>query len=38
MHGPSGAQNMLRRCLELQARIFARVVMGARQEYEGLAV
>jgi CRISPR-associated protein Cas1 len=38
MHGPSAAQNTLRRCLELQARIFARVVMGAREEYEGLVV
>ncbi len=35
-HSPSGQQNSLRRCLELQARIFARVVMGERQEYEGL--
>jgi CRISPR-associated protein Cas1 len=36
VHAASGEQNTLRRCLELQARIFARVVMGARQGYEGL--
>jgi CRISPR-associated protein Cas1 len=36
LHTPSGQQNTLRRCLELQARLFARVVMGERQEYEGL--
>jgi CRISPR-associated protein Cas1 len=36
MHTPSGAQNTIRRCFELQARIFARVVMGAREGYEGV--
>jgi CRISPR-associated protein Cas1 len=36
VHTPSGAQNTLRRCFELQARIFARVVTGGRQEYEGV--
>lgn len=35
-HTSSGTQNTLRRCFELQARIFARVVTGARQEYEGV--
>ncbi|MEZ4864390.1 MAG: CRISPR-associated endonuclease Cas1 [Caldilineaceae bacterium] len=35
-HTPSGNENTLRRCIELQARIFARVVMGERQEYEGV--
>jgi CRISPR-associated protein Cas1 len=36
VHSPSGAQNIVRRCFELQARIFARVVMGAREGYEGV--
>lgn len=35
-HTPSGSQNTLRRCFELQARIFARVVMGERKVYEGV--
>lgn len=35
-HGESGANQRLRRCLELQARIFARVVMGQRSDYQGL--
>lgn len=35
-HTPSGEQNVLRRCYELQARIFARVVMGGRDQYEGV--
>ncbi len=38
VHSPSGNQEKLRRCLELQARIFARVVMGERGDYEGLTV
>jgi CRISPR-associated protein Cas1 len=36
VHSPSGQQNVLRRCYELQARIFARVVMGGREGYEGV--
>ncbi len=36
LHRPSGQENTLRRCLELQARLFARVVTGERKEYEGL--
>jgi CRISP-associated protein Cas1 len=35
-HTASRTQQKLRRCLELQARIYARVVMEARGEYEGL--
>jgi CRISPR-associated protein Cas1 len=35
-HTASGMRNTLRRCLELQARLFARVVLGGRQEYVGL--
>lgn len=35
-HRPSGQENTLRRCLELQVRLFARVVMGERKEYEGV--
>ena len=35
-HGDSGANQRLRRCLELQARVFARVVTGQRNDYEGL--
>lgn len=35
-HTPSGNDNTLRRCLELQAHIFARVVMGERGEYAGV--
>jgi len=36
LHTPSGERNTIRRCIELQARIFARVVMGAREAYEGV--
>lgn len=36
VHTPSGERNTIRRCFELQARIFARVVMGAREGYEGV--
>lgn len=35
-HTASRTQQTLRRCFELQARIYARVVMEARGEYEGL--
>ncbi len=35
-HNPSGQQRLLRHCLELQARIYASVVMGTRREYVGL--
>lgn len=35
-HSPSGTRNSMRRCFELQARIFARVVLGERQQYEGV--
>ena len=36
VHTPSNTQTMLRRCLELQARLYARVVVGERSEYEGV--
>jgi CRISPR-associated protein Cas1 len=36
LHTASNQQNTLRRCLELQTRIFARVVMGERSTYEGV--
>lgn len=35
-HRPSQSNQQLRNCFELQARIYARVVMGERQEYEGI--
>lgn len=35
-HNPSGNDNTLRRCIELQARIFARVVLNERGQYEGV--
>lgn len=35
-HNPSGQQRILRHCLELQARIYASVMMGTRKEYVGL--
>lgn len=35
-HTPSGNENTVRRAMELQARIFARVVMGERREYVGV--
>jgi CRISPR-associated protein Cas1 len=37
-HTASRTQQKLRRCFELQARIYARVIMEARTEYEGLMV
>lgn len=36
LHRPSSQENTLRRCLELQARLFARVALGERREYEGM--
>ena len=36
LHTPGGEHNTIRRCFELQARIFARVVMGGREGYEGM--
>lgn len=36
-HAPSHSQTTLRRCLELQARLYARVVMGERSSYEGVS-
>lgn len=36
VHSPSGAQTTLRRCLELQARLFARVVIGENNTYTGV--
>lgn len=36
VHTPSNTQTVLRRCLELQARLYARVVVGERSEYEGV--
>lgn len=38
MHRPGGSHNKLRRCLELQTRMFSRVVMGRRQQYEGMVL
>lgn len=35
VHAPSRTQMMIRRCLEVQARLYARVVMGERDAYEG---
>lgn len=35
-HTASRTQQKLRRCLELQTRIYARVILEARSEYEGL--
>ncbi|HRJ42505.1 MAG TPA: hypothetical protein PL105_11520, partial [Caldilineaceae bacterium] len=35
-HNPSGQLRLLRHCFELQARIYASVVMGTRKEYVGL--
>lgn len=37
-HSGSENRQTLRRCIELQARIFARTVLGSRHEYEGLVV
>jgi len=36
LHRPSGNRRRLRDCLSLQARIFERVVLGTRGEYEGM--
>lgn len=36
LHSPSGTHQKLRRCYEMQARIYARVVMQQRTGYEGL--
>lgn len=36
LHTAGGNQQTLRRCIELQARVFARFVMGGRGEYEPL--
>ncbi|MFN8493504.1 MAG: CRISPR-associated endonuclease Cas1 [Caldilineaceae bacterium] len=36
LHKPSESRQKLRRCFELQARIYARVVLETRSEYEGL--
>lgn len=36
LHAPSRSQTSLRRCLELQARLYARVVTGERGNYEGV--
>lgn len=36
LHRPSNSQNRLRRCFELQARIYARVVSGESAQYEGI--
>jgi CRISPR-associated protein Cas1 len=37
-HADSNSVQTLRRCMELQARIYGRVVMEARQSYQGLVV
>lgn len=37
-HTDSNAMQTLRRCMELQARIYARVVLETRQSYQGLVV
>lgn len=36
VHTPSGVQTAMRRCLELQARLYARVVLGEQRTYEGV--
>lgn len=36
LHRPSQSQQQIRRCIELQTRIYARVVMGERQGYDGI--
>jgi len=36
VHAPSGQKQVIRRCYELQARLFARLVMAGREEYEGV--
>lgn len=36
VHTPSGVQTPVRRCLELQARLYARIVLGERSNYEGV--
>jgi len=36
VHSPSGQKQVIRRCYELQARLFARLVMAGREEYEGV--
>lgn len=36
MHSPSSTNQRLRRCYEMQARIYARVVMQQRSDYEGM--
>jgi len=38
LHTDSHTQQSLRRCMELQARIYARVVLETRQSYQGLVV
>ena len=38
LHTDSHTQQTLRRCMELQARIYGRVVMETRQGYQGLVV
>jgi len=35
-HKSSDSQNKIRRCFELQARIYARVILGDRAKYDGL--
>ena len=37
-HADSNGMQTLRRCMELQARIYGRVVMETRQSYQGLVV
>ncbi len=36
LHRPSNAEQRLRTCYELQARIYARTVLGQRAHYEGV--
>lgn len=38
LHTDSHTQQTVRRCIELQARIYGRVVMETRQSYQGLVV
>ncbi len=35
LHAPSGQKQVLRRCYELQARLFARLVLAGGERYEG---
>ena len=36
LYRPGNAQQRLRNCYELQARLYARTVLGERREFEGV--